>query len=125
MKILVIANSTIPVPPRLYGGSQRMVFNLCKGLNTRKISVNLLSCKGSQTFMGKTLSYVDYRFGTSFLGRCLSWAEFQMQCMRLIKDVDVVHSSMLLPERLFSLNKSKKPIIYKHGNAPKSNDFKR
>ena len=35
MKILVISGSDIPVPPVMYGGLERIAFNLCKGLNEK------------------------------------------------------------------------------------------
>ena len=124
MKILVIALSS-QIPPLLYGGTERITHNLCYSLMTRKVSVNLLAGKGSQKYNGKTLNYQNYRFGTSFLGRCFSWIEFQTQCMRLIQGVDLIHSFVCIPERLFFLNNIKKPILYRQGNKSQINDFQR
>ena len=125
MKILVISGCDIAVPPINYGGSQRMAHNLCDSLSKRNFVVNLLAAEGSQVYSGKTLNYKCYRFGTSFLGRCYSWIEFQTQCMRLIRGVDLIHTFVHWPEQLYFLNKIKKPILYRQGNRPQRNDFQR
>ena len=122
MKILVIAPAST-IPPLLYGGTERITHNLCYSLMNRKVSVNLLAGKGSQKYNGKTLNYQDYRFGTSFLGRCFSWIEFQT--LRLLNNVDLIHSFVEWPERLFFLNKIKKPIIFCHQNTCQINSFQR
>ena len=73
MKILVISQSNISVPPLLYGGSERMIHNLCFSFTSKNHhSFNLLAGKGSNEYNGKTLNYIDYRFGTSFMGRFFS-----------------------------------------------------
>ena len=124
MKILVISLSS-KIPPVLYGGTERITHNLCHSLMTRKFSVNLLAGKGSQNYNGKTLNYENYRFGYSFLGRSFSWLEYQYQCMRLIRGVDLIHSFVHWPERFLFLNKIKKPILYRQGNKSQKDDFKR
>ena len=124
MKILVIGLSS-PVPPVLYGGNERITHNLCNSLMSRDFCVNLLAGKGSQKYNGKTLNYEYYRFGSSILGRCFSWLEFQNQCIRLIQGVDLIHSFQYWPERFFFLNKIKKPILYRQGNKSEINDFER
>ena len=125
MKILVISPTEIPVPPIKYGGTQRIAHNLCNSLMNRRFHVNLLAGRGSKIYSGKTLNYKDYRLGTSFLGRCYSWSEFQIQCMRLIQGVDLIHSFVYWPEHLSFLNNIKKPILYRQANSPKKNDFHR
>ena len=105
MKILVICcGGNLPVPPIKYGGTQRFALNLCNSLMNRRFHVNLLAGRGSKIYSGKTLNYKNYRFGTSFLGRCHSWIEFQIQCMRLIQGVDLIHSFVYWPEHLYFLN---------------------
>ena len=125
MKILFVSQSDIRVPPILYGGSERVLHYLCSSLAKREYTINLLAGKDSKSYGGRTLNYVNYRFGTSFLGRCFSWIEFQTQCLRLIKDVDLIHSFSFWPERFFFLNKTNKPILYRQGNPPSKRDFKR
>ena len=124
-KILVISSCYLPVPPPLYGGLQRIVHHLCLNLSKNNYEVNLLSAKNSRQYNGKTLNYLEYRFGTSFLGRCFTWAEFQIQCIRLSKDVDIIQSFVVWPERLYFLNKLNKPILYTNQNTARSDDFER
>ena len=124
-KILVISDSDIPVPPKLYGGSSRIVHHLCENLIKSNYSVNLLAAKYSQSYGGVTLNYLDYRFGRSLVGRFLSWAEFQIQCIRLSKDVDMIQSFVVWPEHLYFLNKSNKPILYTNQNTGRPDDFVR
>ena len=100
MKILVIGPSD-PIPPVYYGGTERIAHNLCNSLMNRKFTVNLLAGKGSKIYSGETLNYKNYRFGTSFLGKCFSWLEFQTQCMRLIQGVDLIHSFLFIGLNIF------------------------
>ena len=125
MKILFLSQSEIQVPPKLYGGSERVLHYLCSSLKKKQNIINLLAGKGSKVYGGRTLNYVEYRFGTSLFGRCFSWFEFQAQCMRLIDDVDLIHSFSFWPERFFFLNRTKIPILYRQGNPPSKMDFKR
>ena len=114
MKVLVISGSNIPIPPILYGGIERMVFNLCKGLSLNDYVINLLAVQKSTSFNGKTNFYRKYRYGTSFFGRAMNWAEFQYQTLRLLNGVDIIHSFLEWPELHFFLNKVKRPIVYCH-----------
>ena len=125
MKVLVISGSNIPVPPILYGGIERMVFNLCKGLSLNNFVVNLLAAHKSTHFNGKTNFYRIYRYGKSFLGRSINWAEFQYHSVLLLKDIDIIHSFFEWPELHFCLNKIKKPIIYCHQNPCQIDSFQR
>ena len=125
MKILFVSQSDIRVPPILYGGSERSLHYLCDSLAKKRYSINLIAGKDSKVYGGRTLNFVNYRFGTSFLGRCFSWVEMQTQCLRLIKGVDLIHCFSFFPERFFLLNKTKIPILYRTGNPPFKNDFKR
>ena len=124
MKILVIAND-INIPPVRYGGAERIVHNLSSVLEKNHYEINLLAGKGSRKYGGKTLNYKIYRFGTSFLGRIINWAEFQTQTIRLSRDIDMIHSFIFWPEIHYFLNKLNKPIIFRQGNTPSKNDFKR
>ena len=125
MKILVVSGSHIPIPPILYGGLERVVFNLCKGLKEKNFIVNLLAANKSKSFNGKTIFYKQYRYGTSLFGKIINWSEFQFQTLRLLNNVDLIHSFVEWPELHFCLNKIKKPIIYCHQNPCQINDFQR
>ena len=124
MKILVIA-SDLKIPPLRYGGAERIVHNLSSALDENLYEVNLLAGKGSRKYGGRTLNYKKYRVGTSFFGRIINWAEFQAQTTRLSKDIDIIHSFVFWPEIHFFLNKLNKPIVFRQGNPPSKNDFKR
>ena len=124
MKILVIA-SDLRIPPLRYGGAERIVHNLSSALDENLFEVNLLAGKGSRKYGGRTLNYKKYRFGTSFFGRIINWAEFQFQTLRLFKDVDIIHSFIDWPELHFCLNKLKRPIIFCHQNPCQINTYKR
>ena len=125
MKVLVISGSNIPIPPVFYGGIERIVFNLCKGLSQNDYVINLLAAQKSTHFNGKTKFYRKYRYGKSFLGRAINWAEFSLQTIRLLNDVDIIHSYFEWPEIHYFINKVKKPIIYSRQNPCKIDTFKR
>ena len=125
MKVLVISGSNIPIPPVLYGGIERIVFNLCKGLSQNDFVINLLAAHRSTRFNGKTNFYRKYRYGKSFFGRSINWAEFQCHSILLLKDIDIIHSFFEWPELHFFLNKVKKPIIYCHQNQCQIDSFQR
>ena len=102
-----------------------MVFNLCKGLSLNDYVINLLAAQKSTHFNGKTKFYRKYRYGKSFFGRAMNWAEFQLQTLRLSNDVDIIHSFLEWPELHFCLNKLKKPVVYCHQNRCQINSLKR
>ena len=60
-----------------------------------------------------------------FKNPVFNWIEFQMQSLKLINNVDVIHSFVDWPELHFYLNQTKKPIIYNHQNPCNANTFKR
>ena len=125
MKVLVIAPPFIPIPPVLYGGLERIVYNLCYGLSEKGYEVNLLAGKNSLSFGGTTKYYKIYRYGKNLIGRIFNWVEFQIQTLKLVEDVDIIHSFVEWPELHFFLNKSKRPIIYNHQNPCSFNTLKR
>lgn len=125
MKVLVISGSNIPIPPEFYGGIERIVFNLCKGLSQNDCVINLLAAQNSILFNGKTKFFRKYRYGKSLIGRATNWAEFQFQSLGLLNDVDIIHSFLEWPELHFLLNKVKKPIVYCHQNRCQVNTLQR
>ena len=50
LRILVIANSKIPIPPVTYGGTERIVALLCEGLSARGHTVTLMASRGSRNY---------------------------------------------------------------------------
>ena len=96
-----------------------------QGLSLNDYVINLLAAQNSTLFNGKTKFYRKYRYGKSFLGRAMNWAEFQFQTLRLLNDVDIIHSFLEWPELHFLLNKVKKPIVYCHQNRCQVNTLQR
>ena len=50
LRILVIADSKITVPPKGYGGAERILGRICDGLMQRGHHVTLMGAKGSETY---------------------------------------------------------------------------
>ena len=50
LRVLVIADAKIPVPPAGYGGTERIVALLCAGLAARGHQVTLMAAKGSRDY---------------------------------------------------------------------------
>ena len=50
LRIPVIADAKIPVPPDGYGGTERMVALLCAGLAARGHEVTLIAARGSRNY---------------------------------------------------------------------------
>jgi len=52
-RVLVIADPHIPIPPKGYGGTERIVDLLCSELQQKAYCVDLIAAKGSKTYGGK------------------------------------------------------------------------
>ena len=50
LRILVIADAKLPVPPEGYGGTERIVALLCEGLAARGHQVTLMAARGSRNY---------------------------------------------------------------------------
>jgi|GEM_PF-103782 len=57
-RILVVTDALLSVPPRHYGGTERMAANFCQGLQERGHAVRLLAKAGSRTFGGRLIPHV-------------------------------------------------------------------
>src|SRR5262245_33492955 len=53
MRVLVVADPHLPVPPAQYGGTERIVHLLCHELASRGFVVDLLAGKGSKAYSGE------------------------------------------------------------------------
>ncbi|HEX2659002.1 MAG TPA: glycosyltransferase family 4 protein [Polyangia bacterium] len=89
MRVTVIADPLIPVPPLRYGGSERIVGALCKGLVARGHQVRLLAGPGSRNY-GELI--VHRPSGASLPSRAYRKALFQLFSLWSARDADVVHS---------------------------------
>jgi glycosyltransferase involved in cell wall biosynthesis len=90
MRILVTADPYIPVPPMLYGGIERAIDVLVRGLASRGHEVTLLAHPES-TAPVRRLGYgVPPHFGTA--PRVLEWWQAVRTMWSLHRSVDVIHS---------------------------------
>src|SRR3954454_5827998 len=58
MRVAVLSPLFESVPPRLYGGTERVVANLCQGLINSQIDVELFA-SGDSSFNGKVVPVID------------------------------------------------------------------
>jgi hypothetical protein len=112
-KILVITQSH-KVPPEGYGGTQRMVHQLCQGLSERGYQVNLIAGPGSNTYSGKTYTYVNQT--PNYFNRIYRRLVFQWLCWKASRGVDIIHSFKVWPEYLWLINQLDIPLVYRQGN---------
>lgn len=56
-RVLVIAGPSIPVPPDLYGGTERIIAMVNEGLVERGYRVDMIAASKSKTYGGKNFSY--------------------------------------------------------------------
>lgn len=89
MRVALIADPNIPVPPLKYGGSERIIAALCRGLVAAGHQVRLLAGPGSQNF-GELIIHRRHR--PSFVSRVYRKLLFQPLSLAAARDADVVHN---------------------------------
>jgi glycosyltransferase involved in cell wall biosynthesis len=108
LRILVIADARLPVPPARYGGTERIVALLCAGLAARGHEVTLMAAKGSRDY-GRLITHPwaghkprPYR----------AWCKLRFQALSLwhARDADVVINFGRI-DYLWSLFKTSKPLV--------------
>jgi len=88
MRILLIVDPCIPVPPREYGGIERIVAALASGMRSRGHRVDLIAGPGSQAFGGRLV--VHREPGAGFWSRCFRKIWFQCLALPSLLRADVV-----------------------------------
>ncbi len=90
MRITVIADPIVPVPPAGYGGTERVVHSLCEGLHKRGHEMTLLAGPGSRG----PWKIVEHRApnNTSFFSRAYRKILFQLVSLRHTAGRDLVIS---------------------------------
>lgn len=91
MRILIVADPYIPVPPTLYGGIERIIAFLVDGLVARGHAVTLLAHPDSAAACTELVPYGCPPHAGS-RSRLLELAQIQSGLLRRIRHVDVVHS---------------------------------
>ena len=109
MKILVIADPHIPVPPVNYGGTERAAGLMCQGLVKRGHQVRLLAGPGSKDYGGGVT--IHQPPSSAYFSRAYRKILFQFTALRAARAVDVVINYSRL-DYLESLYRTRKPIIH-------------
>lgn len=88
MRILFIVDPRIPVPPRDYGGIERIVAALASELRSLGHRVDLIAGPGSQSFGGRLV--IHHEPGIGFRSRCFRKIWFQILSLPALLRADVV-----------------------------------
>lgn len=109
MKVLMIADPHIPVPPVTYGGTERDVHLQCRGLQARGHSVHLMAGPGSRDPGGGLT--VHRAPTTKYASRAARKLWFQAICLRQAVSADIVVNHGRL-DYLEGVYRTKKPVIH-------------
>jgi glycosyltransferase involved in cell wall biosynthesis len=110
---LIITDATLPVPPRLYGGAERIAAFLAQGLRERGWKIRLLAAPGSQDF-GDGL-WAHRKPGSGLLSRALRKLWFQVLVVRAMAGCDVVINFGRI-DYLRVLFRRDVPLVLRFGN---------
>lgn len=109
MKILVIADAVIPVPPVGYGGTERVVDMMCRGLVRHGHEVHLMAGPGSKDYGG---GLTIHRAPTdAYPSRAFRKIWFQYLVMRAARGAKVVINHGRL-DYLEALYRTDRPILH-------------
>ena len=113
MRVLVIADARILVPPAGYGGTERIAALLCAGLAARGHRVTLMAARGSRNY-GRLVTH-------GWAGRrpypYRAWCKLRFQALSLwaARDAEVVINFGRV-DYLEALLRTRKPLICRFGN---------
>ncbi len=108
LKLLVIADPVVPVPPSLYGGAERAIAGLCGELKRLGHHVRLLAGPGSEDFGGGVRIH---RAPTSaFASRAYRKLRFQPQSLAAARGVDAILNFGRL-DYLEALSRTRIPLL--------------
>jgi glycosyltransferase involved in cell wall biosynthesis len=113
MKVTVIADPVIPVPPLNYGGAERVVASLCDGLASRGHSVVLVAGRGSRNY--GTLFRHAAPDKASLFSRARRKLLFQPLSLAASWRADVVHNFGRI-DYLWSLQRTSLPLLHTFEN---------
>jgi glycosyltransferase involved in cell wall biosynthesis len=108
MKILMIADPLIPVPPVMYGGVERMIDMLSRCLVQQGHEVHLMAGKGSRDYGGGLSLYE--RPGAGFASRAYRKLAFQALSTKCAWDADLVINHGRL-DYLESIYRMRVPLV--------------
>lgn len=113
MRVLVIADPHVPVPPTHYGGTERIVHLLCDGLKDRKYKVDLIAGGGSKAYGGDLT--IHYAPSEKYLSRAYRKILFQFLLLKAARKADIV-ITFGRPDYLWSIYRTKKPLVVRFAN---------
>ncbi|MEA5474677.1 glycosyltransferase family 4 protein [Synechococcus sp. CCY9201] len=108
MKILLIADPVIPIPPNHYGGAERIVALYAQEFSRLGHRVDLLAGPGSRHYGGQL--HIHHAPSKAYLSRANRKIRFQLQSLWAARDCDVVYSHGRF-DYLYSLLQSGKPLL--------------
>lgn len=111
LRLLVIADSRIEVPPRTYGGTERIVAALCEGLTELGHEVSLMARRGSTAAAARLIS-TPWAGGRPRWQRALIRGLFIARFQRALWRRPDAVISFGRPDYLRSLTRSPVPLIY-------------
>ena len=88
MRVLVIADPRLPVPPVNYGGTERIVHLLCQGLKQRGYIVDLMAGEGSMSYGGRLIIHKAPTL--AYPSRAFRKLWFQWLSLTMLSNIDVV-----------------------------------
>jgi glycosyltransferase involved in cell wall biosynthesis len=91
MKIFLISDPLIPVPPMLYGGIERVVYDLACELHRRGHEVQLMAGPGSRS-PGALIEFGTNAESPSKWEKLGSWLKVSTQLLKRASRTDVVHN---------------------------------
>jgi glycosyltransferase involved in cell wall biosynthesis len=113
VKISVISDPHIPIPPEQYGGTERIVHVICAGMEARGHVVNLIAGKGSNSYSGKL--YIHQSPSRAYRSRVFRKIWFQILSIPQIWDSDIVINFGRV-DYLELLLRTSKPLICRFAN---------
>src|SRR5688572_15672181 len=113
MRILVIVDPHIPVPPREYGGTERMAAFFCQAMQQRGHRVDLLAAPGSANYGGRTM--IHYAPLLAYPSRAFRKIWFQFLSLFAARKVDFVVNFGRL-DYLWALLRTQVPVICRFDN---------
>jgi glycosyltransferase involved in cell wall biosynthesis len=120
MHIAFVADPIVPVPPRGYGGSERIVALLCEGLLARGHDVSLLAGPGSKT-AGRLI--IHRAPDLTYPSRAFRKILFQPVSLFAARNADVIHNFGRL-DYLWALLKTRIPLVHTFENPIFPNEMR-
>ena len=120
LRILVIADSKIAIPPQGYGGAERIIGSLCDGLARRGHHVSLMAAKGSKNY-GRLITY-RWSGDKGFIQRCfIKLSHFVLSLRELFLGHDAI-IACCRPDYLTPFLYAGVPLLYRFDNPINQDD---